>query len=110
MGTLGFPDPLRRCDARSRRGVCPATHTQMAPPAQPIGRAVYLRTDRADYPEEAVPFWSLEELGRLCTGPPEGRVLERVVLYSRLDHGRYELNLEFISAQPNRAHRGPSRD
>lgn len=66
--------------------------------AYAIGQAIFIRTDTIDYAEESVPFRSLEEMVRVCSQPQPHLTLEKVVIYSMVDHEPCALTLGFIAA------------
>lgn len=67
-------------------------------PAHAHGQAIFIRTGRLDYGEVAVPFQTLEEMVRICSGPRAGLSLERVVVFLIKDAEPITLTLGFIAA------------
>ncbi len=70
----------------------------MNPASYAIGQAVFIRTDVPDYVEETIPFKSLEEMVKVCVEPREHMTLEKIVVFSMVNHEATALTLGFISA------------
>lgn len=70
----------------------------MNPASYAIGQAVFIRTDTPDYVEETFPFKSLEEMVKVCIEPRENMTLEKVVVFSMVNHEATAVTLGFISA------------
>ncbi|MFM1767726.1 MAG: hypothetical protein RJA22_255 [Verrucomicrobiota bacterium] len=66
--------------------------------AYAVGQVVFIRTDRADYAEESIPFRTLEELVRICSQKHEHLVLEKVIVYAMTDGEACALTLGFVAA------------
>ena len=69
-----------------------------APGAYAIGQAVFIRTDTVDYAEESIPFRNLAEMVALCSEPRENLTLEKVIVYSMVNHEPCALTLGFIAS------------
>ena len=67
-------------------------------PAYAIGQAVFIRTDTADYAEHVVPFGTLEEMVRICSGSQPNLILEKVIVYSMAGGEPCALTLGFVAA------------
>ncbi|HEY1173925.1 MAG TPA: hypothetical protein VGH19_21350 [Verrucomicrobiae bacterium] len=70
----------------------------MNPASYAIGQAVFIRTDTPDYVEETIPFKSLEEMVKVSIEPRENMTLEKVVIFSMVNHEATSVTLGFISA------------
>ena len=70
----------------------------MDTPAYPVGQAIFIRTDTADYAEEAIPFKNLEELVQLCSQPRPNLILEKVIVYALHGGEPCAVTLAFVSA------------
>jgi hypothetical protein len=66
--------------------------------AYAIGQAIFLRTDTVDYAEESVPFRNLAEMVRICSEAHPNLTLEKVIVYSMVNHEPCALTLGFIAA------------
>lgn len=62
-----------------------------------IGQAIFIRTDTPDYAEESVPFKTLEELVRICAEPRPDLTLDKILVYSMVDHEPCALTLGFLA-------------
>jgi hypothetical protein len=67
-------------------------------PAYAIGQAIFIRTDTADYAEQAVPFRSLEEMVDVCSKRLPNMILEKVIVYSLANGEPCALTLCFLAA------------
>jgi hypothetical protein len=76
-----------------------------SPSAYAIGQAVFIRTDTIDYAEETVPFYSLEEMVKLCSEAHPDLTLEKVIVYSPVNGEPCALTLGFIAASKGQAPR-----
>ena len=70
----------------------------MNPASYAIGQAVFIRTDVPDYVEETVSFKSLDEMVKVCLTSRENMLLEKIVVFSMVDHEAAALTLGFVSA------------
>ena len=62
-----------------------------------IGQAVFIRTDTPDYAEVTIPFQTLEELVRICSAPRAHLSLDKIMVYSMIDHEPQAVMLGFMS-------------
>ncbi|MCD6051807.1 MAG: hypothetical protein K0Q55_3216 [Verrucomicrobia bacterium] len=75
----------------------------MNPASYAIGQAVFIRTDVPDYMEETVPFKSLDEMVKVCMQSRDNMMLEKIVVFSMVDHEAAALTLGFVSASRGHA-------
>ena len=66
--------------------------------ADPIGQAIYLRTDSREYAEEIKSFRSLEEMVAICSRSYANLVLEKVLVFAALGQEGRTVTLDFVSA------------
>ena len=66
--------------------------------AYAIGQAIFIRTDTADYAEQAVPFRTLEEMVDVCSKRQPNLILEKIVVYSLVEGEPCALTLGFMAA------------
>lgn len=66
-------------------------------PAYPIGQAVFIRTDVADFTEESIPFKTLEEMIQVCSVARPNLSLDKIVVYALNDGVATSLTLGFNS-------------
>lgn len=62
------------------------------------GRAVFMRTDRPDFAEKAIPFTDFEEMFRLCIEPRKNLILQQIILDRELDGKVCHVVLDYLSA------------
>lgn len=63
-----------------------------------IGQAIFIRTNTEDYPEETIPFRTLDEMMEICSQPRRNLSLDKVVIYAMPEGEPRALTLGFISA------------
>ena len=68
------------------------------PSAYAIGQAIFIRTDTVDYAEESIPFRNLAEMVALCSEPRPDLTLEKVIVYSMVNHEPCALTLGLIAS------------
>jgi hypothetical protein len=64
---------------------------------QPMGEAVYVRTDSPDYIEVVRPFKTLQDLFEICTRPPANLALDKVMVFSSMSGEHCAVTLGSIS-------------
>jgi hypothetical protein len=69
---------------------------------QILGRAVFIRTDRADFGEEEVPFDTMDEMFRLCLESQRNLSLQKIVLSKEVDRKPCTVTLEYTSTSSGR--------
>lgn len=75
----------------------------MPTPSYSVGHAVFIRSDRPDYPEERVSFQNLEELIQLCSRTRPGCSLEQVVFQAREGETPIAVTLNFLAVSRGRS-------